>query len=75
MLLAEFDAEKYERTIRKEAKIEGKIESILEFLEEYGQVPQRIVDLIRAEDDLSVLSRWIKVASGAASIEEFEANM
>ena len=60
---------------KAEGKIEGKIESLLEFLEEYGQVPQRIVDLIRAEDNLSVLSRWIKVASGAASIEEFEANM
>lgn len=35
----------------------------------------RIVKLIRAEDDLGVLSRWFRSASKARSIAEFEANM
>ena len=64
---------------RKEGKsigrLESRIEDILELLEELGQVPQRIVELIRAEDDLGVLSRWHKYAAKARSIAEFEANM
>lgn len=56
-------------------RLEGKIEGILELLEELGQVPERIVEFIKAEDDLNVLSKWHKSAAKAASIEEFEANM
>ena len=61
--------------IRNEGRIEGMIRAILELLEDLGQVPQRIVELIRAEDNLGVLSRWLKSAAKAASIAEFEANM
>ena len=65
--------------IREEGKsagrLESRIEDILELLEELGQVPQRIVELIRAEDNLGVLSRWHKSAARAGSIAEFEANM
>lgn len=83
MLLEEFDAEKYERTIREEGReegkeqgrIESKIESIMELLEEFGQVPQRIVELINSQDNMEVLSRWLKSAAKAKSITEFEANM
>ena len=56
-------------------RLESKIEDILELLEEFGKVPQRIVDLIRAEDNLGVLSRWHKSAARATSITEFESNM
>ena len=56
-------------------RLESRIEDILELLEDLGQVPQRIVDLIRAEDNLGVLSRWHKSAARSASITEFEANM
>ena len=56
-------------------RLESRIEDIIELLEELGQVPQRIVGLIRAEDNLSVLSRWHKSAARAGSIAEFEANM
>ena len=56
-------------------RLEGKIEGILELLEELGRVPERIVELIKAEDDLNVLSKWHKSAAKTASIEEFEAYM
>ena len=56
-------------------RLESRIEDILELLEELGQVPRRIAGLIRAEDNLSVLSRWHKSAARAGSIAEFEANM
>lgn len=75
MLLEEFDAEKYERTIRNEGMLDGMIEAILAILMELGQVPQRVVKIIKAENNLSVLNRWLKSAAKATSIAEFEANM
>lgn len=61
--------------IRNEGKIESRIEDILELLEELGNVPQRIIELIRTENDLGELSRLLKVAARATSITEFEENM
>lgn len=61
--------------IRNEGKIESRIEDILELLEELGKVPQRIIELIRAENNLGELSRLHKVAARATSITEFEENM
>ena len=61
--------------IRNEGKVESRIEDILELLEELGKVPQRIVELIRTEDNLGILSRWLKSAARATSIAEFEENM
>lgn len=61
--------------IRQEGKIEGKIEDILELLEELGKIPAKIVRHIRQERDLMVLARWHKCAAAAASIAEFEAKM
>ena len=60
---------------REEGRLKGMIDAILELLEEFGQVPQRIVELIAEEDNMSVLSRWHKSAAKATSIAEFEANM
>lgn len=60
---------------REEGRLRGMIDAILELLEEFGQVPRRIVELISAEDDLGVLSRWHKSAAKAANLAEFEANM
>lgn len=61
--------------IRNEGKMEGKIEAILELLEELGRVPQRIIEHIRKENNLDVLSKWLKCAAKVSSISEFEANM
>ena len=60
---------------REEGRLRGMTDAILELLEEFGQVPQRIIELISAEDDLGILSRWVKSAAKAGSIAEFEANM
>lgn len=57
---------------RSEGRVEGKIEGILELLEELGQVPPRIVELINAEDNMDILSKWHKSAAKATSIAEFE---
>ena len=60
---------------REEGRLRGMIDAILELLEEFGQIPQRIVELINAEDDLDVLSRWHKSAAKATNLAEFETNM
>ena len=61
--------------MKAEGKIEGKIEDIMELLEDFGQIPPRIVEIIQAEDNPDILSKWHKSAARAASIAEFEANM
>lgn len=61
--------------IRKEGKIEGKIESIMELLGELGKVPKRTARQIKQETNLSVLSDWLKCAASSDSIEEFEAKV
>lgn len=61
--------------IRNEGMLEGMTKAVIELLEDLGQVPQQIAELIRSEDDLSVLSRWHKAAARATSITEFEENM
>ena len=60
---------------REEGRLSGMIDAILELLGEFGQVPQQIIELIKEEDNLGVLRRWIKTAAKASSIAEFEANM
>ena len=60
---------------RIDGRIKGKIEAILELLEDFGQVPARLVEHIREENNPGVLSKWLKAAAKASSIAEFEANM
>ena len=67
--------EDYRLEGKEEGRLESKIEDIMELLEELGQIPQRIVELIKAEDNPDILSRWLKSAARAENIAEFEANM
>ena len=60
---------------REEGRLVGMVDAILELLEEFGQVPQTLAELINSEDNMSVLSKWHKSAAKASSIAEFEANM
>ena len=54
---------------------QGMINAITELLEDLGHIPQRVMELIQAQDDPAVLSRWHKLAARAGSIAEFEQNM
>ena len=55
--------------------VKGKIEDILELLEDYGEIPGKIRERIFGEKDLAVLKRWHKAAAKADSIEEFQRAM
>lgn len=61
--------------IRREGKNEGKIEDIMELLEELGKIPTKIAQRIGQETNLNVLGRWHRCAARASSISEFEAWM
>ena len=61
--------------IRREGKIEGKIEDILELLEDFGKVPERLIERISREAKPEQLSKWLKYAAKASSLAEFEAGM
>lgn len=49
----------------------GKRETIIEFLEELGTIPEELKLKIKNQEDKSALRTWIKFAAKAASIEEF----
>jgi predicted transposase/invertase (TIGR01784 family) len=50
---------------------QGKAESILDFLNRFGSVPESLQQRILSEQNLEVLSHWVKLASKAQSIEDF----
>ena len=54
---------------------QGMMKAILELLEDFGQVPKRVSDLIWHQKDPATLSRWHKLAARAGSLAEFEQNM
>lgn len=58
--------------IRQEGKNEGKIEAILELLEDLGKVPQYIAERISQETAPEKLRKWHKCAAKASSLAEFE---
>ena len=65
----------FERRIElatRDAKIDGKIESVLELLEELGKIPPELREQIQNQKNEATLSRWIKLAAKAESIESFE---
>ena len=57
---------------REEGRTIGKAESILDILQELGEVPEGVKDCILAQQDITVLKGWLKAAIKASSIEEFE---
>ena len=71
--------EERERIIRDEGVefgkqigiINGKIESVLELLEDKGEVPEKVKTEIFAETDLEVLKKWLYLAAKSETIEEF----
>ena len=60
------------KTILQKGKIEGKIDSILELLEEHGNVSEGLRTCIQEEKDMEVLKSYLKKASRVQSVEEFE---
>lgn len=56
---------------REEGREEGRRLSILECLEEFGEIPKELQDEINTQTDIEVLRKWLKLAARAESLEEF----
>lgn len=80
LLLNEFDVKSYENWIRNESREEGRAEgillgkaySVIELLEDFGEVPDSLRNLIMQQSNPDVLRVWHKAAAKAQSVEEFE---
>ena len=65
---------------KAEGKVEGKAEgqtegqalSVLDLLEDIGPVPSALRKTIMAQKDRETLSRWLKAAAKAGSLEQFQ---
>ena len=60
---------------KAEGKEEGKAEAVLELLEELGDVPESLGSKIATENDLELLTKWLRLAAKANSLNEFLDNM
>ena len=56
---------------RLDAKNEGKIEVIVELLEEYGTLPNEILEKMSEIGDSKMMKEWLKLVANVGSIEEF----
>ena len=56
---------------RAEGRIDERRQVIMEFLEDMGNVPNELQELIAKETDMNVLKLWSKIAAKAESIEQF----
>lgn len=59
------------RRERREGKVEGKAESVLDLLQELGAVSEEVCEKIMNEKDGACLTRWLKLAAKAESVEQF----
>ena len=57
---------------REEGKAEGKAEAIIDFLNDIGELPDSLENLIMKQTHAQTLQKWLKLAARAGSIEEFE---
>lgn len=65
---------RFEELLR-DSKKEGKVEDIIELLQEVGEVSEDLRDRIRRQTNMETLSQWLKLAAKADSVEEFESKM
>ncbi|MCM1100645.1 MAG: hypothetical protein NC079_03685 [Clostridium sp.] len=60
------------RKMEQDWKAKGKIEAILDFLGELGEIPRELAERIKSQTDLETLRLWCKAAAGAQSLQQFE---
>lgn len=60
---------------RMEGIIQGKVENVVELLEEVGQLSESLKKRISEETNLENLSKWLKLAARSKTIADFETAM
>ena len=64
-----YDVQETRRISKAEGKAEGK--AVLDLLEGLGPVPEAVRSAVMETQELEKLKVWLKLAAGAADIEEF----
>ena len=76
MSIYEYDEELHMRQTREEGWEDGRrterIETILDFLSDLGNISKDLHKVIINQQDFNVLKHWVKLAAKANSIEEFQ---
>ena len=79
VILTEFDEELYRQLVDKEGREDGEAagrrRDVLELLEELGPVPEELREKIMSQENQDVLSRWLKTAARAESLQGFAEKM
>ena len=79
VILTEFDEELYRQLVYKEGREDGEAAArrrdVLELLEELGPVPEELREKIMSQENQDVLSRWLKAAARAESLQGFAEKM
>lgn len=65
----------HDMDVRNEGIEQGISQSIIEFLDEYGKVPESLKERIYNENDVDVLKRWNKLSARVTSVKEFMEKM
>lgn len=55
----------------RKGKAEGRVEDILDLLEDLGPIPEKLEQTIREETDMALLKSMLKAAAKAKSLEQF----
>lgn len=83
MVLEEYNEQKTLKALAEDSRAEGRIEGLQEgkidtlmsFLNELGPVPTDLVNIIQKQTDLSVLEHWIHIAARSDSVADFETKL
>lgn len=60
---------------RRAGRLEGRKEALLEFLAEFGTIPEVLQEKIQQENDRNQLTIWLKLAAKVDSIDQFMEKM
>ena len=59
------------RDERLEGERRGMVLALQSVLQKYGQLPDELLEKFQKEEDLEVLTYWVRVAAEVNSLEEF----
>lgn len=63
--------EEYVEMLKEEGRGEEALDTLLDLLSDYGEVPEETSRILRGENDPVTLRKWIKLAAKSDSIEDF----
>lgn len=78
-LLTEYNEKEHMRRLKRDSRIEGALlqsrEDILDLLQDIAPIPEDIIARVSAEENGTILRRWLKAAARATDIDDFRNRM